>query len=529
MAVTVFVTPLHGVDLPPALQHFRDTPGAPCEVVAAPEGYAALNAAIRARPGHDIVLASAGVRALKPGWLPRFQARLAADPKLGAVAAKYFDQMELVYSFGRSIVSRLGMREHLANIGYGESDAEKFGRLAEADAVLPWLVLIRREAFDAAGGFDEILAGVAVSGPARPAWLESDDLCLGLRAQGFSVASDPEVTAFHGLANTYNALNEVQTKGTFPEIDDRLANLWRKKWRWNPGYPDLNAVRERWLDTSVCWRIGKGLLDDWAGEASPAVDLLLVTRNNLKLLAPMLESLARTTYRNARLLVHLNGSTDGSKAHLEKLQRDGYPFPIVLAETPVNLGYTPAINWLYALSTAPLLAKLDDDIDLPPGWLDQMLADLRAHPYAGAVGAKIVNFDEPNSLLWADYRLWPEGNNHQGEEDKGQYDFLSRTLANMGCTVLYRRKAWEKAGPFDIGLNPVSWDDLDHQIALWNAGYDVLFDGTIAVKHPFKRLRDHCRRTAGNMRGNGTKVSLKWGAGAFQVIDRGLDLAGRKA
>lgn len=27
--------------------------------------------------------------------------------------------------------------------------------------------------------------------------------------------------------------------------------------------------------------------------------------------------------------------------------------------------------------------------------------------------------------------------------------------------------------------------------------------------------------------GNGTKVNLKWGVGAFQVIDRGLDEAGR--
>ena len=32
----------------------------------------------------------------------------------------------------------------------------------------------------------------------------------------------------------------------------------------------------------------------------------------------------------------------------------------------------------------------------------------------------------------------------------------------------------------------------------------------------------------GFMRGNGTKVTLKWGPGAFQSIDRGLDLAGRK-
>ena len=528
--VTLLVLPFPGTDPNRAAALLRKTAGIPCEAVIVPvPSPAALNAAIRSRLGNDIVVVAGALEIQGKEWLARLSERLAADPQLGAVGGKFLDQLGLIYSCGRSIVSRFGMREHLANLGYGESDAEKYQRFTDVDAILPWLLLIRREALDAVGGFDETFATVPAAGPARPPWLETDDLCLGLRAKGWSVKVEPAVVAIHPAANTYKALEELQKQTTITEIDPRLVNLWLKKWRWNPGYPDLNAVRERWLETPLCWRIGQGLRDNWAASAEePAVDLLLVTRNNLGLLAPMLDSLAKTTYRNAILRVHLNGSTDGSKAHLESLRATGYPFPIELVETPVNLGYTPAINWLFHSGQAPLAAKLDDDIELSPDWLERMVAVLRAHPYAGAVGAKIVNFETPDTLLWADYRLWPQGNNNQGVKDQGQFDFLTRTIANMGCSLLYRRKAWEKAGPFDIGLNPVSWDDLDHQIALWAAGYDVLSDGRIAVKHPFKRLRDHCRRTAGNMRGNGTKVIYKWGHGAFQLIDHGLDLAGRK-
>jgi len=526
--VTILVpSPPDNPRLTPFIAHLGQTAGMPCQIVPVPGAALSLNAAMREAGKTDIVIAIPGLHLVTPEWLVKLQARIEADPKLGAVGPKFFDRAGLIYSCGRSVISRFGMREHLSNLGFGESDTLRFQRFTEADALLPWVIYLRREALDAAGGgFDEQLARLPVTGPTRPPRMESDDLCLAMRAKGFSVAVDPFIGAVNANSDTYNDLKALTAETPAPETDAHIVNFWRKKWRWHPDYPELHEIRAKWGETPLCWRIGKTLLDAW-DEPEPRVDLLLVTRNNLNLLKPMLESLAGTAYGNARLWLHLNGSTDGSQAHLEKLRDSGYPFPIHLAESPVNIGYPPAMNWLLHLSDAPLVAKLDDDIEIEPDWLSKMVARLRAHPYAGVVGAKVVNFDDPTVIQWADYRIWPRVNNHAREKDEGQFNYCVRTTANMGCCALYRRKVFATAGDFDIGLNPVSWDDLDHQIAVWAAGYDVLYDGGITVKHPYKPLRDLCKRVYNNQLGNGLKAHRKWGVGAFQALDKGLDLAGR--
>lgn len=357
--------------------------------------------------------------------------------------------------------------------------------------------------------------------------MESDDLCLSLREKGFSVWTEPSVTLHHPRTDTFAFMQQTLNVPSMGEMAMPMVNLWNKKWRWNPAYPDLHAIRALYGETPLCWRIGKRLLDEWESP-EPPVDLLMVTRNNLALLKTTLECVAKTAYPAARLKILLNGSTDGSKAYLEEL-RNSFPFPIEIAESPVNVGLTAGLNWLSSLSDAPLVARLDDDIEMEPDWLAKLVAALRANPYAGAVGTKVVDIEKPDTLLWADYRMWPDGINHQTEKDGGQYDYLSRTLGNMGCMILYRQKAYRAAGPLDIALSPISWEDLDHQIALWAAGYDVLYEGRVAVKHPWKPLRDHCRRSRGSQVGNGMKSRYKWGTGAFQAIDRGLDLAGRRA
>ncbi len=533
------------VDLAAFSSHLREGAGIPIEAIPVPGGPAALREALIARgQGKDkssgpVAVVDPAVGIATKGWLPHLLERLKADPTLGLVGPKIYDRSGLILSCGRTVVSSLGMRDHFANIGFGESEAEKFNRFAEVDAVLPWAFVVRPEALAALAAAENDLgpALAAASAPsATPFSLFGDDLCLSLRAAGFSVAVDPAVLAVNIHRSTFDELNRLQVPGTVPDLDERAINLWKKKWRWDPAHPDLHAVRERWGQTPVCWRIGESLRDtaDWNGADHPRIDLLMVTRNNIPLLEKTLTSLARTEYPDrslCRLHILLNGDTAGTREWLEALGKKGsshsFPFRIEIVETPVNLGFPAAFNWLLSQSDAPLVAKLDDDIEVKPDWLVRMVARLRQHPYAGVVGGKVLNNDDPETIQWADYRLWPGGINHQGTKDVGQHNHLSRTIANMGCCLLYRRKAFVKAGGIDISLTPGSWDDLDHQIALRAAGYDVLFDGDIAILHPFKRLRDHCRRTRGNMMGNGTKVNLKWGLGAFQVIDRGLDLAGR--
>jgi GT2 family glycosyltransferase len=507
------------------LHHLQATAGIPCKVEIVPlsAGIAGLNKAMQKYAADDIVWASSEIQIATGGWLQRFRDHFCETPALGLVGAKIYTSQGLIYSCGRSIVSPFGMHEHIANIGHGESDTPAYLRYAQVDAVLPWLCYIRREALDAVGGLDALFDSVPKNAQQNLP-IESDDFCMSVRSRGFSIYVDPSISATHSsalISPKLQALYNAARLSPLDLIDPRIANLWRKKWRWHPAHPNLVAIREKWLETPVCWRIGHDLLDQW-DKPEPLVDVVIVTRNNLELLRRTMASLAKTTYASIRVWVHLNGSTDESKSYLEGFKSD-FSFPIYLDASPVNIGHAPAVNWLFQITDAPLIAKLDDDIELEPGWLTQLVSDLRDFPYAGAIGAKVVNMETPDIIQWADYRTWPKINNHQNEKDDGQFNHLSLTVGNMGCCLLYRRKAIAKAEPYDIALNPASWDDLDHQIGLWKAGYQVLFEGRVTIKHPYKPLRDQCRRAVGNTLGNGYKVAAKRGPGAMQALDESLD------
>ena len=499
------------------VEHIKKTAGQEVDVQLV-SGYGELNEQVANLEEDHFFLINDRVAIHRVDWAEPLLKAMYEHEAIGVMGVKTVDSRGLILSCGRTIISYLGMRDVFSNNGFGESDAPVFAKRSEVDSVLDSLVLIRKKAFVEVGGFDEKFAKLQRSQEV-PNNLLMDDFCLSVRELGYGVWVEPEVLISSDIQDTLMVLNQP---GLSKEVNERVVNLWRKKWRWHPDFPNLDDVRQYWPTGKLCWRVGEGLRDEWSSD-EPMVDLLMVTRNNRSLLKRTLECLAKTDYPHFKLSILFNGAGDDSPEMLWELRKT-LPFPVETETTKVNVGLPAAFNWLVASTSAPLVVKLDDDVLMEPDWLKRLVTDLRENPYAGAVGCKIVSDEDDKKLLWADYRLWPKPDNHQQETDTGQFEHLVPTIANMGCCVLYRRKALDKAGPIDIALSPVSWDDLEHQLALRKVGYDVLFDGRVKVQHPWKAQRDFCKRSRSNMLGNGTKVNLKWGPGIFEVIDRGIDL-----
>ncbi|HFB52652.1 MAG TPA: glycosyltransferase, partial [Anaerolineae bacterium] len=151
----------------------------------------------------------------------------------------------------------------------------------------------------------------------------------------------------------------------------------------------------------------------------------------------------------------------------------------------------------------------------------------REYPYAGVVGPKVVYLDNPETIQFADYRWYPEHIEHRGERDVGQYNFLSRTSHVIGCCMLYRRSVFARAGVFDIRFSPSQVEDPDHHFSVMAAGYDILFDGRITVKHPLTAGRKPSAAAAANSYGNFIKMEGKWGKEIFKILETGLDKSGR--
>ena len=486
---------------------------------------AALNAGFSASGGDDVVRLHADVVIETPGWLQQLVAAAYAHPAAGIVGVRLVFPDGRIQSEGRSLVGGFGVNPVQRDRRAFQPDGAA-GKLQEVDGVSGALAYYRRSTLQAVGGLDENFA---------PAWMDDDDFCLAARARNFKVFVHGGVRAIHysrALAPTFQAPSREDepmlariTHQMKNAAEKRLADYWELKWGWAPYSPDLGEIRRLYGDTEICWQIGEAMRFR-PTDPFPTVDCCLVTWNTLGLLRRCLESLARTDYPPDRMRVFVadNSSTDGTLEYLAELART-YPFPLQVVPLAVNTGAAIGINFAIAQGDGALVARLDDDIVVPPNWLKLLAEDLIRRPFAGCVGPKIINDNACQDIQFTYYRSFPTAYGHEDEADTGQADVLARATHVRGCCNLYRRDAFARCGLLDPRFSPSQCDDPDHQIALLAAGYEVLYDGRVRVVHKLNNGLARSAAALANLRGNWGKLLGKWGPDAYEILERSIDLS----
>ena len=485
----------------------------------------AINAGIAVAGKRDFIRVHADIVIETPGWISLLQNAALEQPKAGVVGARLVFPDGRIHSVGRSIVNGLGLHDRHANRRMFQPDKDGPASIQEVDSVSGALAYYRREAYDRVGRFDPNY---------WPSWIEDDDYCFAVRDKNYKVYVNPQVRAIHftptwsptaqpvlGRADTIQKY--VGTKNSI--ISHFHVSYWEKKWGWDPLFPDLNEVRRLYGDTEVCWKIGASLKYQPA-EGSPTVDVCLVTWNSLNVLKRCMESLAQTDYPADRMTVYVvnNGSVDNTQQYLDQLVGE-FPFKLNVTHLPLNAGAQTALNWGFIQGNGEMVAKLDDDIVLPPNWLASLTNVFCLRPYAGVVGPKVLNDNDNNTIQCGGFQSFPNIYGHEDEIDTGQANYLARAYHVRGCCNLYRRDALEAIGLLDIRYSPSQYDDVDHHVALGAAGYEVIYDGRAEIIH---KLSDGAARSyaaISNQQANQHKLIGKWGADIFEILDKSLDLS----
>jgi GT2 family glycosyltransferase len=161
----------------------------------------------------------------------------------------------------------------------------------------------------------------------------------------------------------------------------------------------------------------------------------------------MLPSLRDQTYSDVEVVVVDNGSRDDSLNWLA----EHWPQARVVA-LPDNVGVTPALNECLRAATGEYVFLLNNDMELQPGCLDELVRALDALPQAGVVVPKLLEFYDRAVIDGAgDIYTWG-GEAHRrgkGERDQGQYDEPGVVFSACGGAALYRRSVIEEVGGFD--------------------------------------------------------------------------------
>lgn len=188
-------------------------------------------------------------------------------------------------------------------------------------------------------------------------------------------------------------------------------------------------------------RAGEGERD-----AAP-VTVVIPSWNGRHLLAVSLESIARQRRMPARTIVVDNGSSDGT---LEWLAAE-WPWAdaVPLAS---NQGFAAAANAGIRAATTPYVALVNNDVELDPAWLDQMLGALDHDPAAGYVTGKMLSFhdrgviDDTGTVFTWYATSWNRG---KGEPDDGRHDQPGYVFGACAGAALYRSESFESVGLFD--------------------------------------------------------------------------------
>ncbi len=487
----------------------------------------AANMGARAANGDRILLLSGHVvpegENGSADWLKDLSDCLAQRPDAAIVGGRLITPAGRILSEGRSFISGLGLCAAVSDLRITQPDGparpeglEPQG--LEVDGVDGRLMLFTREIFEKNNGFDESY---------QPCGTADDDFCFGARAAGRGVLVCPsargvcyEPFAFPGMKADPDAAAPLLKREPIREgITREHALIWEEKWGINPLFVDLSELRRIYGATRVCWKLNDE--QRFRPSAWPvSVDLCMAVWNSVGHLDRCLESLAATDYPAHLLTLYVvdNGSTDATVQLLESWA-GRLPFALKIHCLHVNTGAVPALNLAMGLGTGEIVVKMDDDIRMRPDWLTRLTERFRQRPFAGVVGAKILDDSPEERIQCGPISQPPFENQQEGRADEGQLDQAERCMHVRGCCCLYRRDALKRSGPLDVRFAPSQLDDVDHHVAFWLAGYEVIYDGGVTVWHKRSTGGFLTRSMIGSASGNVDKLYAKWSARAFSALD----------
>jgi GT2 family glycosyltransferase len=210
------------------------------------------------------------------------------------------------------------------------------------------------------------------------------------------------------------------------------------------------------------------------------VSVVIPNWNGKRYLKTCLESLRNQSYRDFETIIVDNGSTDGSVEFV----RQSFP-EVRLLEFKGNEGFSVAVNEGIRLSAGKYVALLNNDTEVHPDWLKELVAGVEGEEDVGFCASKILYSDRRNIINSAGDAVSVAGyawNVGKGSEDDGRFDTRRDVFGASAAASLYRRDMLEKIGLFDEDYFAY-FEDVDLSFRAQLSGYRCLYLPQAVVYH----------------------------------------------
>ena len=214
------------------------------------------------------------------------------------------------------------------------------------------------------------------------------------------------------------------------------------------------------------------------------VGIILVNYNGAKFNSECIDSIMKSTYRNFKIIVVDNASTDNSVEILEKY----YINDITLIKSELNLGFSEGNNLgiEYALkNNCDYILMLNNDTVIEDNMIGIMLNESLKDGNA-VISPKIYYYDNKN-IVWSAgaQMLWKRGIPSQfglNEEDSKEFDEEKYVEIATGCCLLFHKDVVNKIGYLSDEYF-LYYEDTDYTTRMVRSGYKIKYIPAAKMYH----------------------------------------------
>ncbi len=216
--------------------------------------------------------------------------------------------------------------------------------------------------------------------------------------------------------------------------------------------------------------------------SEPYVSIVIPNLNGRRHLEMCLSSIHNLAYPHFEIIVVDNASTDGSVDFVKA----NYP-RVKLLINPVNLGFAEGCNVGMRNAKGNYVALLNNDIEVDPNWLTELILVAQSDPRIAICASKIMMFHDKKVFNSAggEYDVYGSGHDRGLYEfDHGQYSRVEEVFFACGGAMLVRREILEDIGLFDSRYF-IYGEDVDLCWRAWLGGYKVVYVPSAMVYHKY--------------------------------------------
>lgn len=215
---------------------------------------------------------------------------------------------------------------------------------------------------------------------------------------------------------------------------------------------------------------------------TPLVSIITINYNTPEITGSMLQSLLLLDYPNWEVIVVDNASPQYSSAYLKK----EYPF-IRHVSSPVNVGFAGGNNIGLYFAKGDYVFFVNNDTEVTPGLVTELIAYLQKHPECGIACPKIKYYSLPDTIQYAGtIGLHPLTSRSHNigylEKDNGQFNDTRITDLPNGAAMMMPMRLLKQVGVMSE-IFFLYYEELDWAARFKKAGFGIHYVGTTEIYH----------------------------------------------